>query len=211
MDPLVALVVTAAASASAVVLVVLLAVVLRRRARARQAAYERRLSESAAQIERLGEQVEELSADVARAEAARRTTARAARAEEYVITTLADTIAGAGSAAAQAHPSATRSDEPARTSVARVSRHRPAPRVDLEGHLVGALARQHGTTAVRARAAEIVVHGVALAHGVRRALRPDALDRAAAEAHVARRRSRRLRRAEIREARKLVRVLRDVA
>ena len=61
---------------------------------------------------------------------------------------------------------------------------------------------------MRDRAVDLAVQGVALAHGVRRALNPETLDRAAAEAHVARRRSRRVRRAEVREARRLVRHLR---
>jgi hypothetical protein len=209
MDPLVALVVTAvAASALVVGSGLLLARALRRRARSRRLAHEQQMAASAAQIARLGEQVEALSADVARAEATRRASARTARAEEYVITTLAGTLAGAESAAARAAV-----DVPggADADLRPASRTSSRPRLDLEGQLVGALARQRGTTAVRERAVEIVVHGVALAHGVRRALRPDTLDRAAAEAHVARRRSRRLRRAEVREARRLVRVLRDVA
>jgi hypothetical protein len=212
MDPLDANVVTAAAAS---VLVVALGLVLllvhRRRARAqaqaRAQAYEQRLAASAAQLERLGDRVEELSADVARAAASQRATARAARADEYVITTLADTLAGAGHLAATPDDAGLPASRLAAGRSARVTR----PRLDLEGHLVGALARHRGTTAVRDRAVEIVVQGAALAHGVRRALRPDTLDRAAAEAHVARRRSRRLRRAEVREARKLVRVLRDVA
>jgi hypothetical protein len=208
MDPLVALVVTVtAASALAVGSALLVLGVMRRRARSRALAYEQQLAASAAQIERLGEQVEELSADVARVEAARRATARSVRAEEYVITTLADTLAGAESAAA-AHAV---DEVPVAGAAGRSPRGPARPRLDLEGQLVGVLARQRGTTMVRDRAVELVVHGVAVAHGVRRALRPDTLDRAAAEAHVARRRSRRLRRAEIREARKLVRVLRDVA
>lgn len=196
MDALPTLVVTAVASATVVVIGVLVAVAVRRRARARQAAYEQRLTESAQRIERLGAQVEELSADVARAEESRHAAARTARAEEYVITTLAGTLAGAEATTSPGDG---------------VGRRRTGARIDLEGRLVGALARRRDSTALRGRAVEVVVHGVAIAHGVRRALRPDTLDRAAAEAHVARRRSRRLRRAEVREARKLVRVLRDVA
>jgi hypothetical protein len=52
---------------------------------------------------------------------------------------------------------------------------------------------------------DLVVRTVALGHGVRRALTPDNLDRAAAESQVARRRSRRDRRRELREARRLLR------
>ncbi len=76
----------------------------------------------------------------------------------------------------------------------------------VEQRLVGALARRDG--AGSGRVVSLVLRTVALGHGVRRALSPDVLDRAAAEAHVARRRSRRNRRREMREARRLVRDVR---
>jgi hypothetical protein len=79
----------------------------------------------------------------------------------------------------------------------------------LQEQLVGALARQQDVSRLRARAVDVVVRTVALGAGVRRALSPDVLDRAAAEAHVARRRSRRERRRELREARRVVRGARD--
>ena len=73
---------------------------------------------------------------------------------------------------------------------------------------MGVLARHQGVSSVHDRAVDLAVQGVALAHGVRRAVSPATLDRAAAEAHVARRRARRTRRAELREARRLVRHVR---
>lgn len=187
MDPLVALVVTAAV---VLVLAVALGSLLVRRSRRRAAArseararaYEQRLVESQDQIERLGDRLDALKVDVARAEAV----ARTQRPEQYLITTLAD---------APGEPE---------TAVAVPGR----PRVDLQAQLVQALARHTDVSAARDRAVDLVVQGIALAHGVRRALSPDTLDRAAAEAHVARRRSRRTRRAEEREARRLVRELR---
>lgn len=192
MDPLVALVATAAgACLAAVVPALLLVRAQRRRTAARARAYEHRLAQSATEIERLGDRLDALSAEVARAEATSLASTRSSRAEEYVITTLTGL--------------------PQRDRVGARVGGRMGARVDLEGQLVSALARQRGGSVLRDRAVDVVVQGVALAHGLRRALRPDTLDRAAAEAQVARRRSRRLRRAEIREARKLVRVLRDVA
>jgi hypothetical protein len=86
-------------------------------------------------------------------------------------------------------------------------RDRPSVGRVMEDQLVGVLARQDGSR-LRARAVGLVIRTVALGHGVRRALAPDVLDRAAAEAHVARRRSRRDRRRELREARRLVRGMR---
>jgi hypothetical protein len=88
----------------------------------------------------------------------------------------------------------------------------PAPRVPagqvLEDQLVAALSRQQDRSPLRARAVDVAVRTVAVGHGVRRALRPEVLDRAAAESHVARRRSRRARKQELREARRLVRAVR---
>ncbi|MET0526716.1 MAG: hypothetical protein ABWZ91_18060 [Nocardioides sp.] len=206
MDPLVALALTAAATLGLTSLV-LLVVVARRAQRRRTAtrsdtrarAYEQQLAQSQQQIDRLGARVEELSADVARAESVARGS-RAARPEQYLITTLADdTDAGTEVAPRTSHEVAV-----PRTTAPR----RPQLGAALEGRIVGSLARHQGVSAVRDRAVDLAVQGVALAHGVRRALNPETLDRAAAEAHVARRRSRRVRRAEVREARRLVRHMR---
>ncbi len=84
---------------------------------------------------------------------------------------------------------------------------RPAASALLEQQLLGTRARHRDRSALRARAVDVVVRTVALGHGVRRALAPDVLDRAAAEAHVARRRSRRDRKREEREARRLLRAV----
>lgn len=203
MDPLVALALTAAATLGLTSLVLL--VVVARRARRRRAsrsdararAYEQQLARSQQQIERLGARVEELSADVARAESV----ARTRRPEQYVITTLTDVVADETDAGASPRPSR-------EVAVPSAPPSRPQLGAALEGRIVGSLARHQGVSSVRDRAVDLAVQGVALAHGVRRALNPETLDRAAAEAHVARRRSRRVRRAEVREARRLVRHLR---
>lgn len=106
---------------------------------------------------------------------------------EYVITSLGD-----------------RDDAPAGTPP------RPGPRVGelVEDRLVRSLARSDGGSGVRGRAADLVVRTVAVGHGVRRAMSPEVLDRAAATAQVARRRSRRDRRRELRDARRLLRAVR---
>jgi len=208
MDPLVALALTAAATLGLTSLVLLVVVVRRahrRRSSARSTrsgalAYEQQLAHSQQQIDRLGARVEELSADVARAESVARTST-ASRPEQYLITTLAEL---------DSDDEAVVSPRPSREAVVRepVAR-RPQLGAALEGRIVGALARHQGVSSVRDRAVDLAVQGVALAHGVRRAMTPETLDRAAAEAHVARRRSRRVRRAEVREARRLVRHLRS--
>lgn len=203
MDPLVALALTAAATLGLTSLVLL--VVVARRARRRRAtrsdtralAYEQQLARSQQQIDRLGARVEELSADVARAESV----ARTRRPEQYVITTLSDGVADDTDTGASPRPSR-------EVAVPSATPRRPQLGAALEGRIVGSLARHQGVSSVRDRAVDLAVQGVALAHGVRRAVSPETLDRAAAEAHVARRRSRRVRRAEVREARRLVRHLR---
>lgn len=198
MDPLDALALTAATTLGLIALVLVVRRGRRRHAAARAEAAAQ-LARSQQQIDRLGARVEELSADVARAESAAR--ARTSRPEQYLITTLADVVADDTDAA-----------PPSRTSrevaVPAAASHRPRLGAALEGRIVGSLARHQGVSSVRDRAVDLAVQGVALAHGVRRALNPETLDRAAAEAHVARRRSRRVRRAEVREARRLVRHLR---
>jgi hypothetical protein len=195
MDPLVALALTAATTLGLIALVL----VVRRGRRRRTAALAEaaaQLARSQQQIDRLEARVEELSADVARAESV----ARTRRPEQYVITTLSDVV---GDDTDGASPRQSRE-----VAVPSAPPRRPQLGAALEGRIVGSLARHQGVSSVRDRAVDLAVQGVALAHGVRRALNPETLDRAAAEAHVARRRSRRVRRAEVREARRLVRHLR---
>ncbi len=111
----------------------------------------------------------------------------AAADREYVITTLAEATL----------TTTTRDD---------VLPQRPAA-PGIEHRVVEHLGRLDDGTAVRRRLVEAGVSLLATVHGARRALRPEHLDRAAAEAHVARRRSRRLRRAELREAKRLLRAV----
>ncbi len=162
-----------------------------RAGRRRQAALDLELARSRAEVELLGQRLAELTEQVA---GARRAETRRAEAEhrEYVITTLA-------------------SDPDVRRGSERALAARSGPAVGrvLEDQLVGVLARQQDLSPRRGRVVDVVVRTVALGHGVRRALSPDNLDRAGAEAHVARRRSRRTRRREVREARRLVRSVRS--
>ncbi len=202
MDPLVALALTAATTLGLTALLLLVLVARRgqrRRSAAHVEAYEQQLARSQQQIDRLGARVDELSADVARAGTVARTS-EAPRAEQYLITTLAEVVD-------DGEPD-TFPRRPSREVAVPEPGRRPQVGAALEGRLVGALARHQGVSSVRDRAVDLAVQGVALAHGVRRAMSPEILDRAAAEAHVARRRSRRARRAEVREARRLVRHLR---
>jgi type II secretory pathway component PulM len=182
----------------AVLLVVVPATLLVRSARARRARVTAQLEESRAEVALLGRRVEELSQEVleARRLAPERSDERApdraqdrSTVREYVITSLA-----AGAAGAAPRPVATGAEKV------------PLGRV-LEDQLVGSLARQQDRSALRRQVVEAVVRTVSLGHGLRRALTPDNLDRAAAEAHVARRRSRRIRRRELKEARRLLRVV----
>jgi hypothetical protein len=160
---------------------------LLRGVRGRRAVVVAELSRSRTEVESLHRKVEELADQVARA---RRD---AERDREYVITSLA------GDQDTRTSPPAGAMErpvlEPARPPVGQL----------IEDQLVGALARRPSSSPVRARAVELVVRTVSVGHGLRRALSPDVLDRAAAEAHVARRRSRRDRRRELRRARRLVR------
>lgn len=161
----------------------LVAVVLVRSARAQRAQLAAELDRSRSEVESLGRRVEALTEDVHRAGRV------AARDREYVITSLADVERG--------------------ELPGRLMPGRPPVAQTLESQLVDSLARAQGGSAVRARAVDLVVRTVSLSHGVRRALSPDNIDRAAAEAHIARRRSRRIRKRELREARRLLRVVRD--
>ncbi|HET6563414.1 MAG TPA: hypothetical protein VFG72_16210 [Marmoricola sp.] len=172
---LVAAVVAAAA-------LLLVTVALLRATRAQRERLDRELLTSRDEVAQLSRRVAELSQEVTE-------TRRASEEErDYVITSLA----GAGGEQGPL----LRHDE---------RRDRPTVGGVVEDQLVGLLARGQDASRLRARAVGVVVRTVALGHGVRRALSADVLDRAAAEAHVARRRSRRERRRELREARRLVR------
>lgn len=175
------------AAAGVVLLVVLgLALLAVRRARAAELVTAAELARSRAVADSVSQRLDELVGQLAEV---RRDTDRAReRQPEYVITSLvsADDVS-------QLLP------EVGQRSAAEA----------LEDQLVDALARHRGHSPLRARVVDVVVRTVALGHGVRRALSPDVLDRAAAEAHVARRRSRRDRRREVREARRLLRAVRE--
>jgi hypothetical protein len=156
------------------------------RARRRQA--DLALQQARTALDELAHQVGELSTDLAEV---RRAAVRSREMPEYVITSLA-----------------------AETSTTPVAQLIPAPGGHhraraIEDSLVGVLASQQDVSAVRTRLVDLVVRTVALGHGVRRALSPDVLDRAAAEAHVARRRSRRNRKREEREAKRLLRAVKE--
>ena len=173
--------------AAAVVAVALAIIAVRRARRASREREHQLLGELRASREAMAtlhQRVEELSDEV---DEARR---MADQDREYVITSLGDPDAET------AH-------------VVRLSEapERPPASAILEQQLLGTLARHRDRSALRARAVDVVVRTVALGHGVRRALAPDVLDRAAAEAHVARRRSRRDRKREEREARRLLRAV----
>ena len=162
-------------------LVLLVARVVRRRAAAERAALEDGLRRSQQQVEALAERVEELSEQVRTA----RRASDAAADREYVITTLAE----------------------ATLTTREESGPRATSPLDVEQRVVEGLGRLDDRTLVGRRVAEAGVSLLATVHGVRRALRPEHLDRAAAEAHVARRRSRRVRRQELREAKRLLRAV----
>ena len=169
---------------------VAVAVAWSRTTRRRREAFDAALDRSRHEVELLSRKVTELSDEVVRA---RRT---ADQDREYVITSLGSESGTAlGAATAEGgRPLARPATESGRQPVSRA----------LEDQLVEALARQPRTSRVRARAVDLAVRSVAFGHGVRRALSADVLDRAAAEAHVARRRSRRERRRQLRDARRVV-------
>jgi len=150
----------------AVLLVVVPATLLVRSARARRARVTAQLEESRAEVALLGRRVEELSQEVlqARRLAAQEPSEERSPVREYVITSLASGATGA-----------------APRSVATGADKMPLGRV-LEDQLVGSLARQQDRSALRRQVVEAVVRTVSLGHGLRRALTPDNLDRAAAEA-----------------------------
>lgn len=157
-----------------------------RSAARRRTALDAEVARSRAEVESLSRRVEELSEEVVRA---RRL---ADEDREYVITSLGDHVADTGGVARQ---SGVVVPGPARRPMGRL----------VEDRLVQALSARTDAAAGRSPVAQLTVRTLSVAHGVRRALSPDVLDRAAAEAHVARRRSRRERKREIREARRLLR------
>jgi hypothetical protein len=183
-----------AAAVAACLLCAALAMLVLVRARRRKAALDAELDRSRHDVETLSRKVAELSDEVGRA---RR---RADLDREYVVTSLGreDDLAGEDGEVAGPRP-ATAIDQlaggPARVPVGKM----------VEDQLVQALARQPAGSAARDLAVQLVVRTVAVGHGVRRALSPEVRDRAMAEANVARRRSRRERKRQVREARRLVR------
>lgn len=174
-------------------LVLLTAVLARRRAARSRRQLEERLAESQREVAELARAVAGLSRAV-------ETSRRAATAERaHVITTLAE-AADAAELGAARQPLAEPAIRPVTgAAVAEV----------LEEQVVSRLADVDTTRPWGARLAGAGVKALALGHGVRRALSEENRDRAAAEAHVARRRSRRTRRQELREARRLLRALRS--
>jgi hypothetical protein len=183
-------VVVAAAAGCGLLVAALVASMLAARRSARRSAQRRstldaELARSRDEVQLLCRKVDELSDDVARARRA------AEQDREYVITSLGGERESGG---------------PFTQDLALPS-SRPALGKQVEDRLVAALSRQSTTSPVRVRAVAAAVRVVAVAHGVRRAMAPDVLDRAAAEAHVARRRSRRDRRRQERQARRLVRAV----
>ena len=157
----------------------------RARATAEREALQEGLQRSQDQVEALSRRVEDLSDEV---RTARRATDAAVADREYVITTLHEATRSTGVVEAAPAP-----------------RH---PSLDVETRVVEGLGRIDRASLVGRRVVEAGVSVVATVHGVRRALQAEHLDRAAAEAHVARRRSRRVRRQELREAKRLLRAVR---
>lgn len=181
----------AALCAVALLSTALLVVSVRRSVRSRQL-LEAQLAQSRQEVSELARAVAGLSRQVESAQ-------RAGVAErEYVITTLAE-AAGVAELGAPGQSFAQPSIRPV-TGAAVVE--------VLEEQAVSRLAEVDTSRPWGARLADAGVKALALGHGVRRALSEENRDRAAAEAHVARRRSRRTRRQELREARRLLRALR---
>ena len=167
-----------------------------RRDRSRQAGLDALLERSRAEVDSLSARLEQLSAEVEAERTAHLEADERRQAErEYVITTLA----GHSGAAAPPGGSSAGPVVPART-VRRLEGR-------LEDRVLGGLASLREEP-LGARAVDAVLSVMSLGHGLRRALSADNLDRAAAEAHLARRRSRRTRRLELREARRALRTLR---
>lgn len=185
----IAVVVVVALALVAAVAAVGVAVRTRRAARRELAARDTALAASQGALDDLSRRVEGLADEVAQSR-------QAVAEREYVITTLASEL--------------TEPDLPPRRDVVAVPARPGLVRTvgaQAEERIVAFLGSTALAPRVRAGVTEGLVRGVALAHGVRRALSADVLDRAAAEAHVARRRSRRIRRQELREAQRLLRQL----
>jgi hypothetical protein len=176
--------------------VVVTAVVRRRRAGHRdRELLHTELARSRARVDSLSQRVEELAVEVVEA----RRSAQEAVDREYVITSLAGAEKDGEKSGGKQHVP---------VAIGRLLEPPPPAGKRAEERLLHVLARRRGASPRGARAVDVVVRTVALGHGVRRALAPDVLDRAAAEANVARRRSRRLRKREVREARRLLRAVR---
>lgn len=163
-------------------LLVVLVVTGRVRAAARRdrEAMVAELVRSQARLEALDEQVAVLSGAVAEARASAE---EARRSSGYVITALAPR------------------EEFLPAPVPPTSRL-------VEERVVDLLARDSRPSIRHDRVVAVAVRTLALGHGLRRTLSADVLDRAAAAAHIARRRSRRERRRDEKEARRLVRQVR---
>ena len=180
--------------ACGVVALLVALVTVRRRAAAEQARrqdLEHALEQARTDVAALGTRLDVLGHEVLEARhtaerAAARSAQPASRTErEFVITSLGDT---------EQHP-------PRQPAGASQTGSGLQPR--LFAGLLRAVSRHDGPPS--GAAAELLVKAAALGHGVRRALSPDVLDRAAAAATVARRRSRRDRKRELREARRVLR------
>ena len=189
-------VVTTVLGCGVVALLVVLVGLQRRAAaeRERRERLERELAASRTDVAALGRRLDDLGREVLEArDTAERAEARSAELatrpeREFVITSLAD-------------PAAAHGPQPAAGA-------RPRPASVLEDRLVQAAGRRAGSP-TGAAATRLLVGAASLGHGVRRALSPDVLDRAAAEASVARRRSRRDRKRELREARRVLRTVQE--
>lgn len=191
------LVVAAALAVAALAVAALGAVLLLARGgRARPDTLADDLARSRADVEALSRRVTDL------AEELRETRRVAAADREHVITSLGGEPAPPDPGVVEALLLPSRRPVPRRLRAGRL----------VEQHVLEALSRRERTR-TSGRLTGTVVRAVAFGHGVRRALSPDNLDRAAAEAHVARRRSRRTRRKELRDARRLLRSVKaqDVA
>lgn len=175
--------------AASVLAVLVVAALVVRAERSRRARVDEELALARRQVDALEARLDEVSAEVADARSAE---LQRAADREYVITTIGEIdLPGV--------------PEAGRFPAAPV----PSPGRLLEERLVETLARRRDGSLGRRSAVEVAVKVAAASHGVRRALRPEVRDRAAAEAYVARRRSRRARRQELREARRLLRVVRS--
>ena len=190
--------VLACAIAALVVALVVVLVRLRRRAaaeRTRRERLEHELARARTDVLALGRRLDELGHDVVEAQ---RTAERAAVSSdrltsrpdrEFVITSLGD------------------SDD-LETAVGAPGSAPRRPAAVVEERLLQVASRHRGSTSGVA-AGRLLVQVAALGHGVRRAFSPEVLDRAAAEATVARRRSRRDRKRELREARRVLRTVQE--